>query len=117
MAKNKMEMNRIILTKRDIMVRIVDLSDQKKNELIAAYKIGDDRTIDRYTIIRILDTWFNTAVKACLHGATEEELDKLVEHIYVVMAARKYDMNISKSIDDRNLQMIRAKYRTDKTKI
>lgn len=58
----------------------------------------------------LIGNWFNNAVKMMIKGATKEELEKVVEHIVVLLGAVKYELDVKQSYLDRDLMGLTRKY-------
>ena len=98
--------------------RLVSIPAEKQKELIARYKVNDEMPEvlkARHAIF--VGTWFNRTVKALEHGCTEDELDALIEHLFVVTNAGVHNLDITRSSIDHGLHKILTKYIPGKTKM
>lgn len=96
--------------KADVQLMIADVTEERKRELIKQYHNPSAclRNVNSQKIL--IGNWFNNAVKMMIKGATKEELEKVVEHIVVLLGAVKYELDVKQSYLDRDLMGLTRKY-------
>lgn len=95
--------------KATIQLMLADIGDEKKQELIEKYS-GSDKVISEHRQKVLIGEWLYNASRMLIRGATEDELRKVVEHIQVLIMARKYNLDIERSYKDRDLLSLHRKY-------
>lgn len=109
MISDKKRMNRD--AKGQIMILLSAIPEEKKKELIEKYKRDDQTQLMTESARRVLvGNWFNNAVKLLLKGATEEELNRVLEHIEVLLGCTYYNLDVQKSHKDHDLLNLTRKY-------
>lgn len=93
----------------DVMMMIAGIGDDKKKELLEKYKCERD-PISKNRQRLLVGNWFNNAVTMLKKGATEEELNRVVEHIIVLMMAHSYPVDFYRSYKDNDLLNLSEKY-------
>ena len=109
MTKEELENN--VLIKRIIQLKIVEADKTKSKELIEKYKNSEHTMMNTNQQRMMIGGLIDTAVNAGKKGATEEEIDNIIEHIVVVMHAIKDNLDILSSIKEHNLLEIVEKYK------
>lgn len=113
MDHKKMELKQ---ARAGILLRISNVGEDKKQKLYEKYK-SETHVITSEDVQKVLiGNWCNNAAKMLIKGATEEELDTVVEHLIVLIGMRKYNLDFKKSFKDRNLLNLARKY-LDKEKV
>ena len=109
MMSDKKRLNRD--AKGIVMIKLSAIGEDKKRELIDKYMLEDQSKLMSITQQRVLlGNWFNNAVKLFIRGASEEELNQVLEHVVVLTACAKYHLDIKQSYDDHDLLALTRKY-------
>ena len=109
MMSDKKRMNRD--AKGKIMIMLSAIPEEKKKELIEKYKLENQDQIMTESARRVLvGNWFNNAVKLLLKGATEEEINRVLEHIEVLLGCTYYNLDVQRSHKDHDLLNLTRKY-------
>ena len=106
-----LEMKQIRETRGEIIERLVAIPENKRQELIERYK--SDKLMDPITISRhriFVGTWLNITVKMIRRGLTEAELDRMIEHLFVVASMYKHNLDLEKSDEDHKIKELCDKY-------
>lgn len=111
MTKNEM----VNLQNRDakgtIVTLLLAIPEEQKKELIEKYKSEDPIEEILANNHRIMvGTWVNRAVKALIRGATKDEINRVVNVIFVAVNAPKENLDISKAIEAERMDDIMVKY-------
>ena len=96
--------------KAEIQLKIAGITDERKNELIEQYYDPDKCLKNRNYQKILIGNWLHNATVMLLKGATEEEINRVVEHIVVLLYAVKRQLNVQKSHVDHNLLDLTRKY-------
>ena len=102
--------------KANVRMMIAEITDDRKKELIEKYK-REKTTIGKNPQRILIGNWFNNAVTMMLKGATEEELNRVVEHLVVLLGAEKYHLDVKQSYKDHDLLALSRKYFTRYKKV
>ena len=109
MISDKKRMNRD--AKGQIMIMLSAIPEEKKKELIEKYKRENQDEIMTENARKVLvGNWFNNAVKMLLKGATEDELNQVLEHVVVLLGCTYYNLDVQKSHKDHDLLNLTRKY-------
>jgi DNA-binding NarL/FixJ family response regulator len=111
MTENK----KVSLENRDakgkILTMLLELPEEKKKELIEKYKSEgpiNEITVNNHRII--VGTWHNRAVKALIRGATADEINRMINVIFVAVNAPKENLDVSEAIEKERMDDIIVKY-------
>lgn len=95
--------------KGDLMLRLTEFPEDKKLELIEKYK-NDDEMKSYHSQCILVGSWFMNAVNIAKRGATEEEIDRIIEFMVLIIASGKQGIDIPKAYADRALFELMKKY-------
>ena len=108
MMDHKTMLNRT--AKANIQLMLAEIPDERKNELIKKY-YNPEKCLKSTNSQKILiGNWFNNATRMLQKGATEEELNRVIEHIVVLLHAVKRNLDIQRSYKDHDLFGLTKKY-------
>ncbi|MDT3388615.1 MAG: hypothetical protein LIR46_12770 [Bacteroidota bacterium] len=96
--------------KAEIQLLIAEIKDDRKDELFKKYYDPDKCLKNRNSQKILIGNWLNNATIMLKKGATESEINDVVEHIVVLLHAAKKQLNVQKSYLDRNLLDLTRKY-------
>lgn len=108
MMDHKTMLNRT--AKANVQLKIAEITDERKAQLIAEYYDPDNCLKSTTSQKVLIGNWLNNATRMLLKGATEEEINRVVEHIVVILHAVKRQLNVQKSYVDHNLLDLTRKY-------
>ena len=96
--------------KAEIQLKIAGITEERKTELIEQNYDPDNCLKNRNAQKTLIGNWLHNATVLLLKGATEEEINRVVEHIVVLIHALKKQLNVQKSYKDRDLLGLTRKY-------
>ena len=96
--------------KAEIQLMIADVTEERKKELIKQYHNPSTCLKNTNSQKILIGNWINNAVKMMTKGATKEDLERVVEHIVVLLGAVKYELDVKQSYLDRDLFGLTRKY-------
>lgn len=97
--------------KGQVMIMLSAIGEDKKKELIEQYKLPDQTLkLSDHTCRCLIGNWFNNAVKLVQKGASEDEINRVLEHLVVLLGTTKLNLNYTQSYKDHNLLEISRKY-------
>ncbi len=98
--------------KAEIQLMIAEImgNDEKRKVLVEQYHNPEKCLKNVNTQKILIGNWLNNAVKIMNKGATKEELNRIAEHIVVLLNAVKYELDIQQSYIDRDLLGLTRKY-------
>lgn len=94
-----------------LMIAGIMEDEEKRKELIKKYSNPDGKHLENKNVQRILiGNWLHNGAIMLLRGATREELDRVAEHVVVLLMALKYNLDVYQSHRDQNLLELAEKY-------
>lgn len=96
--------------KAEVQLMIAGITEDRKKELIEQYHNPAHCLHSTNSQKMLIGNWLNNATKMLLKGATEEEMNRVVEHIVVLLHAVKCELDIQRSYKDRDLHGLSMKY-------
>ena len=96
--------------KADVQLMIAGITEDRKKELIEQYYDPEKCLRNAHSQKVLIGDWLNNATKMLQKGATEEEMNRVVEHIVVLLHAVKCELNVQRSFKDRDLLGLMRKY-------
>ena len=118
MMDHKTILNRDAKAEIQLLIAGIMENEQKRKELIEKYSNPDGKHLENKNVQRILiGNWLNNGSTMFLRGATREELERVAEHVVVLLMAIKYNLNVYQSHKDKNLLELAEKYLVDHKKV
>ena len=96
--------------KAEVQLMIAGITEDRKKELIEQYHNPDHCLHSEHSQKMLIGNWLNNAAKMLQKGATKEEMNRVVEHIVVLLHAVKCELDIQRSYKDRDLLGLTKKY-------
>lgn len=96
--------------KANVQLMIAGITEDRKKELIEQYHDPKKCLCNTHSQKVLIGDWLNNATKMLQKGATEEEMNRVIEHIVILLHAVKCELDIQRSYKDRDLLGLTRKY-------
>lgn len=96
----------------EIIKRLMEFPEEKKEELFKKYKHSDEKQRDSIKCKHAIfvGTWMNYLCDMIIRGMTEAEFDDMMNHFIVVVNAFSKNLNITESAKDFHAHEMLVKY-------
>ena len=93
-----------------VLEALSKIPEEEREELFKKYRSKDPIPMDKYHHAIAVGAWTNRAVKAIMHGATTDELKKILRVIWVAIESSRKNLDLERAIKEENMDEIMVKY-------
>lgn len=96
--------------KAEVQLLLAGITEERKKELIKKYQNPEKHLSSVHAQKILIGNWLNNAINMILKGATKEEMNRVMEHMVVLLGAVQYNLNVQQSYIDNDLLSLTRKY-------